>query len=163
MWRIGAAALAVAAAAGVVAAQMGWHRAGGLGRGAGTLRVTANSVEYVDGKRVWVAGKDGFLASSVDNGATWTEVKTPVTAELNDIYFRSGDDGWAVGADGWVLSTDDGGRSWRSFQLESFREGPERGRKFDLYSIRFGDKKNGWVVGDEGTIFATSDAGRTWI
>ena len=82
-----AVALALAVAALPARAQQGWVRPGGLGEKAGKLRQTANAVEFVDGKRVWVAGKAGFLASSAD-GATWTEINPTVDAELNDVYFR---------------------------------------------------------------------------
>src|SRR5689334_12669486 len=64
----------------------GWSRPGGLDAKYDGLKTTANSVEFVDGRWIWVAGKDGYLARSGD-GVLWTPRKTPVTAELNDVYF----------------------------------------------------------------------------
>src|SRR5437879_3704909 len=68
----------------VARARQGWHPPGGLGGApVSAPNVSLNSVSFVDGRTVWVAGKRGYLARSTD-GEEWNVVSRPVDVELND-------------------------------------------------------------------------------
>ena len=126
-----------------------------------------NTVYFVDSKRGWVAGDDGFILHTEDGGRTWAQQIIATTDGINDIYFRDKEDGYLL-AGNRIFGTDDGGTRWtekRRFQPTEFGGGlPE------LYSVRFASKKKGWVVGSisrrdtvvDSLILYTDDSGASW-
>lgn len=81
--------------------------------GAGRLPTWAHP-PYIapDGKFMVVVGQAGHIARSTDGGATWIEVASPVTTDLNVVALADDAVGWAAGAGGVVLRTDDRGLTW---------------------------------------------------
>lgn len=152
----------LAAASAVVWAQSGWT-ASQVTSGGRDL----NTVYFIDSKRGWVAGDDGYLAFTDDAGVSWVERPLGVTHAINDIYFVGKDDGFVL-AGGSIFSTSDGGHTWR----EAYKFSPAEfdGATPELYSLRFNGKKRGWVVGSasrgdivvNSILAITRDGGTTW-
>jgi len=147
----------------IINAQSGWS----------ALRITSsgrdlNTVYFVDSKRGWVGGDEGFLTHTEDGGATWIEQRLDAKRHaVNDIYFANKEVGFALAGD-MIFRSSDGGHTWQ----ESYRISPTavRGATAELYSLRFNGKKKGWVVGSLargdtviGSVLAiTRDSGTTW-
>ncbi len=155
-------AAVLVAASGVVWAQSGWT----------TSRVNSgdrdlNTVYFIDSKRGWVAGDDGFLAFTDDAGSSWVERPLGAAHSINDISFVGKDNGFIL-AGGSIFGTSDGGHTWR----ESYKFSPTEfdGATPELYSLRFNGKKRGWVVGSasrgdivvNSILAITRDGGKTW-
>jgi photosystem II stability/assembly factor-like uncharacterized protein len=144
-------------------AQGGWH----------SSRITSsgrdlNAVYFLDSKRGWVGGDEGFLTHTEDGGASWVEQRIDTKRHaINDIYFANKEVGFALAGD-MIFRSGDGGQSWQ----ESYEITPTavRGAVAELYSLRFNGKKKGWVVGSLargdtviGSVLAiTRDSGATW-
>ena len=65
------------------------------------------------GERLVVAGEQGIVLYSDDQGGSWQQAKVPTTQMLTGIDFADELLGWAVGHDGLILVSEDGARSWR--------------------------------------------------
>ncbi|MGH9959045.1 MAG: WD40/YVTN/BNR-like repeat-containing protein, partial [Pyrinomonadaceae bacterium] len=126
-----------------------------------------NAVFFLDGKRGWVGGDNGFLSRTDDGGRTWAPQVIGTTDAINDIYFRDKEDGFLIAGNKIFVTHDDGGR-WiesRSFLPEEFD-----GASVELYSVRFSSKNKGWVVGSvskrdrviDSILVFTDDSGQTW-
>ena len=50
-----------------------------------------NSVYFVEGKRGWIGGEDGFLIRTDDGGQTWSPQNVGTKEAINDIYFVNKD------------------------------------------------------------------------
>lgn len=149
--------------AGAANAQSGWSSAR-ISSGGRDL----NAVFFVDSKRGWVGGDEGFLSHTEDAGATWREQRIDTRQRaINDIYFVSKESGFVLAGD-TIFITNDGGQLWREAHRFSAQE--FQGAVPELYSLRFDGKKRGWVVGSIsrgdniiGSILAiTRDGGTTW-
>jgi len=126
-----------------------------------------NTVYFVDSKRGWVGGDEGFLSRTDDGGSTWTPQSVGTKQAINDIYFRDKEAGFLL-AGNTIFVTHDNGTRWevaRSFLSNEFE-----GAEVELYSVRFSSKKKGWVVGSvskhdvviDSILVYTDDAGETW-
>jgi photosystem II stability/assembly factor-like uncharacterized protein len=126
------------------------------------------AVYFTSAEKGWIAGDDGYLASTNDGGRNWTKQDIGATESINEIYFRNDENGYLV-AGRKMFITRDGGRSWRETQL--FRTG-EFGRNTpEFLSIRFADKKRGIVIGSvlnqqervvDSLVMRTEDGGESW-
>ncbi len=150
-------------AATMATAQSGWT----------TMRITSsgrdlNTIYFVDSKRGWIGGDEGFLTHTEDGGASWIEQRIDAKRHaVNDVYFANKEVGFALAGD-MIFRSGDGGHSWQ----ESYRisQTAVRGATAELYSLRFNGKKKGWVVGSlargedvVGSVLAiTRDSGATW-
>jgi photosystem II stability/assembly factor-like uncharacterized protein len=142
------------------------------------------------GKRVVAAGARGHIVYSDDLGATWTQAKVPVSADLTALHFANSREGWAVGHEGVVLHSSDGGATWAlqldgrranalvlalvrklpadtdPAQLEAFQAEAERaaaeGPSRPFLDVWFANAHEGYVVGAYNLIFHTRDGGSTW-
>lgn len=68
------------------------------------------------GRRLVAGGLNGLLMLSDDDGASWRQVRLPVSASLTAIRFIDAHTGWAVGHFGVVLRTSDAGEHWTLVQ-----------------------------------------------
>lgn len=112
---------------------------------------------------VWVAGADGVVLHSMDDGSTWHDV-SPVHASSDQYRAVHAADHncaslMAFGHEGRVLRTTDGGRHW----AETYRPPDDR---FFLNFLCLGTSGIGIVVSDpvDGRfrLAATSDGGASW-
>ena len=126
-----------------------------------------NTVFFLDSKRGWVGGDQGFLSHTEDGGHTWTQQQVGTKAGINDIYFRDKEAGFLLAGNTIFVTRDDGTR-WE--QSRSFLPNEFDGADVELYSVRFSSKKKGWVVGSvsksdrviDSILVYTDDAGQTW-
>lgn len=133
----------------------------------GLARTDLNTVYFLDGKRGWVGGDDGFLGRTDDGGKTWVRQVVGTSEAINDIYFRDKENGFLL-AGNTIFSSQDSGTRWS----ESRRFLPTEfdGASVELYSVRFPSKKKGWVVGSvsrgdrviDSILVYTDDAGVNW-
>jgi photosystem II stability/assembly factor-like uncharacterized protein len=126
-----------------------------------------NTVYFLDSKRGWVAGDEGFLSRTDDGGRTWQKQTVGTKDAINDIYFRSKEDGFLL-AGNTIFITSDSGTRWS--EARRFLPAEFQGATAELYSVRFSSKKKGWVVGSiskndlvvDSILVYTDDAGATW-
>jgi photosystem II stability/assembly factor-like uncharacterized protein len=142
--------------------QQGW-----LATQAGPPGKDLNTVFFLDGKRGWVGGDNGFLSRTEDGGHSWVKQLVQTKSAINDIYFRDKDAGFLIAGNA-IFATHDNGMRWtevRRFEPREFDDA-----EVELYSVRFSSKKKGWVVGSvskrqsviDSILLYTDDAGETW-
>lgn len=89
-------------------------------------------VQFVSTQKLLVAGEFGFLATSEDNGKTWSELpRVPDDFYSFDALFTNDGNGWLVGRAGQILHTTDGGASWQK-ELNPLGDVPMYGLIADL-------------------------------
>jgi photosystem II stability/assembly factor-like uncharacterized protein len=145
-----------------VMAQTAWSAAS-----AGIRGQDLNTVFFLDSKRGWVGGDDGYLSKTEDGGQSWVRQDVGTTNPINDIYFRDKEAGFLL-AGNIILVTRDNGVRWQTSR--SFLPAEFAGADVELYSVRFSSKKKGWVVGSiskgdrviDSILVYTDDAGETW-
>ncbi|NOT47588.1 MAG: hypothetical protein HOP17_07535 [Acidobacteria bacterium] len=127
------------------------------------------TIYFTSATKGFVAGDNGYLASTGDGGKTWQKYPLNTTENINEIYFRNDNNGYLV-AGRKLFITSDGGSSWREtviFRAANFKDGiPE------FLSIRFADKKLGLAIGSvlnrkgdavlDSLVMRTDDGGETW-
>lgn len=157
-----AVVLIVVLGCGAVFAQSGWkmNRKGG-----GDDLVT---VYFTSSERGFIAGDNGYLASTEDGGRTWTKRNIGATNTINEIFFRNEDNGYLV-AGRQMFRTRDGGRNWEEIRI--YRPGEFRIGSPEFLSIRFADRKRGIVIGSllnrqgnvvDSLVMRTDDGGESW-
>ena len=143
-------------------AQQGWV-ASKISSATGDL----NTVFFLDSKRGWVGGDNGFLGHTDDGGRTWVRQSVGTTDAINDIYFRDREDGFLI-AGNTIFVTHDNGSQW--IESQRFPASEFDGATVELYSVRFSSKKKGWVVGSvskrdrviDSILVYTDNEGETW-
>lgn len=126
-----------------------------------------NTVFFLDDKRGWVGGNDGFLSRTDDGGHSWTQQVVETKDAINDIYFRDKEDGFLIAGNAVFITRDKGSR-WT--EVRRFRPNEFDGADVELYSVRFPSKKKGWIVGSvskrdsviDSILLYTENAGETW-
>ncbi|HUR96826.1 MAG TPA: YCF48-related protein [Pyrinomonadaceae bacterium] len=126
------------------------------------------AVYFTSAETGWIAGDNGYLASTSDGGRTWKTYPLNTAEDINEIYFRNEKNGYLV-AGRKMFITQDAGLSWREtviYRPADFKNGvPE------FLSIRFADKRRGLVVGSvlnrsgsvvDSLVMRTEDGGETW-
>lgn len=144
------------------AAQANWT----IGRSATSGDLVA--VYFTSAKTGWIAGDNGYLASTADGGDTWKKFPLNTTEDINEIYFRNDDNGYLV-AGRKMFITNDGGANWRETQI--FRAADFRNAFPEFLSIRFADRKKGLAIGSllnakgdviDSLVMRTEDGGVSW-
>lgn len=145
-------------------AQSSWT-ARNVGSGVGDLV----AVYFTSPNNGFVAGDDGYLASTTDGGRTWNKYPLNTDEDINEIYFRNDKDGYLV-AGKLMFLTSDGGKTWqetRIFRAADFAKGSEP----EFLSIRFADRKRGMAIGSiiggdgsvlDSLVMRTEDGGGSW-
>jgi photosystem II stability/assembly factor-like uncharacterized protein len=104
----------------------------------------------------YIVGSGGVIFKTIDAGLTWTQMTSPTTNTLNDVYFTSATDGWAVGSTGTILHTTDG-TNWNIVATA--------GLTVSLYGV-WCSGSTVWVGGGADNVACTirfsSDGGATW-
>lgn len=129
------------------------------------------AVFFTSSDKGWIAGDNGYLASTADGGQTWTKYPLNATEDINEIYFRNDENGYLV-AGRKMFITHDAGRTWKETRI--YRSGAFGAGSPEFLSIRFSDKKHGYVVGSvlqrsggdevviDSLLMTTEDGGDTW-
>lgn len=113
-------------------------------------------VSFISTSRGFISGENGYIARTVDAGATWVDLNTGTDQDLFSIHFVSENEGWAVGTvdvNATIIHTQDGGANW-TLQTSGLVD--------PLNAVDFVDADNGWAVGENGGIVSTTDGGTTW-
>ena len=143
-------------------AQSGW-----VSHKISTGGVDLNTVYFVDSKRGWVGGDEGYLSRTDDGGLSWVRQNVGTKAAINDIYFRDKEAGFLLAGNA-IFITRDNGSVWSQSRI--FLPDEFEGADVELYSVRFSSKKKGWVVGSiskrerviDSILVYTDDGGDTW-
>ena len=129
------------------------------------------AVFFTGSDKGWIAGDNGYLASTNDGGKSWTPYPLNTTETINEIYFRNDDNGYLV-AGRKMYITRDAGRTWQETRI--YRTGEFGSARPEFLSIRFSDKKRGYVIGSvlkksgddevviDSLVMRTEDGGETW-
>jgi photosystem II stability/assembly factor-like uncharacterized protein len=129
------------------------------------------AVCFTSSDKGWIAGDNGYLASTTDGGQTWTKYPLNANEDINEIYFRNDDNGYLV-AGRKMFITHDAGKTWQETRIA--RSGEFGAGKPEFLSIRFSDKKHGYVIGSvlrhsgsddvvtDSLLMRTEDGGDTW-
>lgn len=126
------------------------------------------AVYFTSALHGWVAGDNGYLASTIDGGRTWSKHDLNTTDDINEIYFRNEENGYLV-AGRTMFITRDAGRTWQETKL--YKPGDFRNGTPEFLSIRFADRKRGLIVGSilnrgdavvDSLVMRTEDGGETW-
>ncbi|MEO6655320.1 MAG: YCF48-related protein [Pyrinomonadaceae bacterium] len=129
------------------------------------------AVFFTSSDRGFIAGDNGYLASTVDGGKSWEKYPLNTTEDINEIYFRNDDNGYLV-AGRKMFITRDAGRTWQDIRI--YRTGEFGSGTPEFLSIRFSDKKHGYVIGSvlrrvksddvvvDSLMMRTEDGGETW-
>ena len=149
-----------------VFAQSGWTKLQPVGNG------DLVAIYFTSAEKGWVAGDNGYLASTNDGGKTWQPYDLKATENINEIYFRNEAYGYLV-AGRKMFVTADGGRTWNETRL--YRQGKFKNLTPEFLSIRFADKKRGIAIGSllrrvkgedivvDSLVMRTDDGGENWI
>ncbi|MEP7212132.1 MAG: YCF48-related protein [Acidobacteriota bacterium] len=144
------------------AAQSGWAKS------SATTTGDLVAVYFTSADNGWVAGDNGYLASTSDGGRSWAKFPLGTTEDINEIYFRNEKNGYLV-AGRKMFITSDAGATWRETQL--YRPGAFKNAFPEFLSIRFADKKRGLAIGSllnskgnvlDSLVMRTDDGGDTW-
>jgi photosystem II stability/assembly factor-like uncharacterized protein len=101
----------------------------------------------------WTAGEHGFLAHTLDGGATWTTQDAHVGAALRAVRFGDTMNGVVAGDGGALAVSHDGGAHWTNASVTT---STLRGAAVS------GDASMMLVVGDGGVALRSIDGGATW-
>jgi len=171
MWRPGELKQAVFALIFALFGTIGSYAQGGWIPQLTSIKGDLVAVFFTSNDRGWVAGDEGFLASTTDGGRTWAPYDLKTKDDINEIYFRNEENGYLVAGRNMFV-TQDGGRTWK--ELRIFRTGDFGAGRPEFLSIRFSDKKRGYVVGSvlrtsgdedvviDSLLMRTEDGGETW-
>jgi photosystem II stability/assembly factor-like uncharacterized protein len=126
-----------------------------------------NTVYFLDSKRGWVGGDNGFLSHTDDGGHSWVRQTVATTDAINDVYFRDKEAGFLIAGNAIFVTRDKGAR-WS--EARRFLPAEFDGADVELYSVRFSSKKKGWVVGSvskrdrviDSILLFTDNGGETW-
>lgn len=74
--------------------------------------ITQKPKNNTQGNYFYIAGSNGKIYKSTDQGATWTAKNSGATSSLRSVYFVSIDSGAVTGDNGTVRMTTNGGDNW---------------------------------------------------
>ena len=66
------------------------------------------AVFFTGSDKGWIAGDNGYLASTTDGGKSWTPYPLNTTDTINEIYFRNDDNGYLVAGRKMYITKDAG-------------------------------------------------------
>jgi photosystem II stability/assembly factor-like uncharacterized protein len=125
---------------------------------------TINTIDVVDSQTAWIAGTNGSIYRTVDQGKAWIEQsvgKNQYIDNLSSIYFYDVAHGYIGGKNGTFISTNDTGKSWRAML-------PALNVSISFRDVLFTDAQHGVVVINHETltnrfsVLGTTNGGNTW-
>jgi photosystem II stability/assembly factor-like uncharacterized protein len=106
------------------------------------------------GDHLLAVGGNGVIVTSRD-GASWSQVLTPIDLTLTGIAFGDANNGWAVGHDALILHTSDAGQHWEIQHYEPDLNAP-------FFAVIATSRDHAVAVGAFGLMRQTTDGGKTW-
>jgi photosystem II stability/assembly factor-like uncharacterized protein len=103
--------------------------------------------------RGFIVGSHGLILRTVDGGAHWAPVVSPVSDTLASISFSDAEHGVIGGGDGVILTTIDGGLHWERRSSSTNQR---------LLKVQALDALRDYAVGAFGTFLSSEDGGTTW-
>jgi hypothetical protein len=117
-----------------------------------TKSSSSRTISPPDGEVTWNVGSAGLIEFSTDQGKTWTQQSSGVTADLLAGSAPFGNVCWVVGRKGTILVTTDNGAHWRQVTP------PTSG---DVSRIHAVDRLHATIWASRQS-FKTSDGGLSW-
>ncbi|WP_220634844.1 WD40/YVTN/BNR-like repeat-containing protein [Georgfuchsia toluolica] len=105
---------------------------------------------------LWIAGNNGKVVRSEDDGLNWVLQTTPTRQHLQDIASWDSKRAVAVGNKGVVIITADGGATWTEVSAPLSRISNK------LLRVKALPEGRAWAVGEMGALLETTDYGKTW-
>ena len=112
------------------------------------------AVSFADAIHGIAVGGGGKILKTIDGGAHWTTLTSPVTNYLYGVSYIDSTTATIVGTQGKILRTVDGGSTWTQ---------QPSGTTSYFYGVSFSDKNTGMAVGENGKILFTTNGGSSWI
>ncbi len=160
--RAGGRVIGVGAYGAVVVVDAGVSEPGHAVQAPSPIDVTLTSIAVHPDGALIAAGHESTLMQSVDNGDSWTLLRTDPLAPpiLELICLREGVC-IAVGGNGLVLTSNDSGTSWNEQYLAVE---DEDGLEFDPHLFAVVQLEGGRLIatGERGYVFSSVDVGQTW-
>ncbi len=129
------------------------------------------SISAPDDNVAWVAGPNGTVIRTKNNGKHWKDVSISFAGDLWSIYafnkktalVAGNDSNWVINHSSSIYRTVNGGKTWQKV-LQSPPEGHFNAFTFfdDKHGILYGDPVLSDVVGMFWEIYKTDDGGATW-
>ncbi len=120
-------------------------------------------VDFTDADNGCAVGSGGYVITTADGGANWTQRSADTGNDLYGVAFADADKGWIVGDGGTIRVTTNGGASWAA---------QTSGTSQKLRAVAVADTNSGWAVGEvddgdpdtpkTGLILRTVNGGTTW-
>lgn len=118
--------------------------------------VGVGGLMFGEGRQLVVYGRGALLASTVDDGQTWTVLVPNGTSpfeERRKVIAKDARTWWSATGAGGLSRSDDAGVTWTQVP----------GVSAQFADIAFADADHGWAVGRLGAVVATTDGGKTWV
>lgn len=96
----------------------------------------------------------------IDDMYSTDSVLSPVSSNLNDVFFTNLTNGVIVGDVGVVLVTNNGGMDWMKLPETAFN--PPLPLQTNIKSVCFADENFGWFTTAAGEIYKTYNGGSNW-
>ncbi len=120
------------------------------------------AVFFVDSDTGYVAGSQGKIYRTFDQGQTWESFPISPGITVEDLYFHNSDTGFACGRRGTIFATYDAGYNWINKSLSDTLPW--------FFDIEMFDRDNGLIIGAtrepdkpmNGISLRTTDGGISW-
>jgi photosystem II stability/assembly factor-like uncharacterized protein len=114
-----------------------------------TLIDFLNDIDFENSLKGYCVGHDGRIIGSVNGGATWNAVTSPVTAELNCVKFI-GNNIYVACGNGTVVRSTNGGTNWNAQSVTG-----------EMIDIGFSGT-TGYMAGSAGQLYKSVNSGTSW-
>jgi photosystem II stability/assembly factor-like uncharacterized protein len=105
---------------------------------------------------LWIAGTNGKIARSEDDGRNWKLQLIAIKTHLQDIAAWDMDTAIVVGNKGAAGITSSGGATWTEVDVPKSKVANKLTRVLAL------SQGGAWVVGEMGALLHSADFGKTW-
>lgn len=114
---------------------------------------TLFSVKFFNIDTGFIAGQNGKILRTFNNGTNWTIIPSGVTQSLRKIIYTPNRTLYAAGDNGTIIKSIDNANTWTTLAT---------GTSDRITDISFYGNDTGYVVGLNGLLLKTTDAGITW-
>jgi photosystem II stability/assembly factor-like uncharacterized protein len=108
---------------------------------------------FVDGNTLFMVGEAGFIAKSLDFGASWSRMEEFYNGSLFDLHRTAQMGLLAVGLRGHVFRSEDNGQNWQQVDISETAT---------LNSVFSDAQGNVYLTGNAGTLLQSKDDGQSF-